>query len=90
MTPPPSDLERELARLIVDVLMLEDVAPDEIDPAEPLFNEGLGLDSIDSLDLGMALEERYGIKASEDGDENASHFGSLRALAAFVGQARTR
>jgi acyl carrier protein len=88
--PSPSDLELELTRLIIDVLMLEDVVPDEIDPEAPLFNEGLGLDSIDSLDLGMALEERYGIKPSEDGDENASRFGSVRSLARFIVERRTK
>ena len=83
-------LEREIKQLIVDALMLEDIAPDEIDSDAPLFNEGLGLDSIDSLDLGMALEERYGVKASDDGDENAGRFASVRRLAEFVAEQRTR
>jgi acyl carrier protein len=84
------DLEDELKRLIVEVLMLEDIRPDDIDSASPLFNEGLGLDSIDSLDLAMALEERFGVRTERDSTENRQHFGSVRALAAFVAAHRTR
>jgi acyl carrier protein len=83
-------LEAELKRLIVEVLMLEDVRPEEIDSEMPLFNEGLGLDSIDSLDLAMALEETYGVPTSEDADANRRRFGSVRRLAAFVAASRTR
>ena len=70
--------------------MLEDITPEEIDSDAPLFNEGLGLDSIDSLDLGLALEERYGVKASDDADDNARRFGSVRRLADFVAERRTK
>jgi acyl carrier protein len=83
-------LEMELKRLIVEVLMLEDVRPEEIDSDLPLFNEGLGLDSIDSLDLAMALEEVYGVQTGEDADANRSRFVSVRSLAAFVAASRTR
>ena len=83
-------LEAELKRLIVEVLMLEDVRPEEIDSDTPLFNEGLGLDSIDSLDLAMALEEAYGVRTGEDADANRSRFGSVRSLAAFVAASRTK
>jgi acyl carrier protein len=83
-------LEMELKRLIVEVLVLEDVRPEEIDSGMPLFNEGLGLDSIDALDLAMALEEVYGVQAGEDADANRSRFGSVRSLAAFVAASRTR
>jgi len=83
-------LEMELKRLIVEVLMLEDVRPEEIDSDMPLFNEGLGLDSIDSLDLAMALEEVYGVQTGEDADANRSRFLSVRSLAAFVAARRTR
>jgi acyl carrier protein len=83
-------LEMELKRLIVEVLMLEDVRPEEIDSDMPLFNEGLGLDSIDSLDLAMALEEVYGVQTGEDADANRSRFVSVRSLAAFVAASRTR
>jgi acyl carrier protein len=83
-------LEAELKRLIVEVLMLEDIRPEEIDSETPLFNEGLGLDSIDSLDLAMALEEAYGVQTTEDADANRSRFGSVRSLAAFVAASRTK
>ena len=83
-------LELEIKRLIIDALVLEDVTPDDIDPDAPLFNEGLGLDSIDSLDLALVLEERYGVQGSEDSRENRRHFGSVRALASFVALCRTR
>jgi acyl carrier protein len=83
-------LEAELKRLIVEVLMLEDVRPEEIDSDLPLFNEGLGLDSIDSLDLAMALEETYGVHTSDDANANRSRFGSVRSLAAFVAASRKK
>jgi acyl carrier protein len=85
-----SALEGELKKLIVEALMLEDIGPDDIDSEAPLFNEGLGLDSIDSLDLAMALEERYGVHTDEDSGENRRHFASVRTLAAFVAATRTK
>jgi acyl carrier protein len=88
--PSSSEFEIEIKRLIIEALMLEDIAPDGIDADAPLFNEGLGLDSIDSLDLGLALEERYGVKASDDSDENVRRFASVRSLATFVAQERTK
>jgi acyl carrier protein len=84
------DLENELKRMIVETLMLEDVGPGDIDSDAPLFNEGLGLDSIDSLDLAMALEERYGVRTEDDSSENRRHFASVTALAAFVAANRTK
>jgi acyl carrier protein len=84
------ELTLELKKLIIDALMLEDVTPDDIATDAPLFNEGLGLDSIDALDLSMVLEERYGVSASEDAAENRASFASVRALAAFVAAHRTR
>lgn len=84
------ELELEIKRLIIDALMLEDIAPGDIDTEAPLFNEGLGLDSIDSLDLAMVLEERYGLRGSEDSRENRQRFASVRSLAAFVAAGRTR
>lgn len=86
------DLEAELKKLIIAAMTLEDVTPDDIDIDAPLFNDGLGLDSIDSLDLEMALEERYGLRANDDSDneDRRSAFASVRALAAFVAANRTR
>ena len=77
-------LEAELKKLIVEALVLEDIAPDEIETEAPLFVEGLGLDSIDALELAMALEERYGVKIEDDPETNRQIFASVRSLADFV------
>ena len=77
-------LEQDIKELIIDVLQLEDVRPEDIDPAAPLFVDGLGLDSIDALELGVALQKRYGIVLSADSEETRRHFASVRALAALV------
>ena len=77
-------IEFELKKLIVTTLELEDVTPEAIESDAPLFVEGLGLDSIDALELAMVLEERYGVQLSEDPDENQKIFESVRSLAAFV------
>lgn len=83
-------LEAELKTLIVDALALEDIEPDEIESGAALFVEGLGLDSIDALELAMALEERYGVKIGEDPEVNRSIFASVASLAAFVDENRVR
>jgi acyl carrier protein len=83
-------LETELKQLIIDSLKLEGVGSADIDRDSPLFFEGLGLDSIDALELGVAIEQRYGIHFDEDSDENAARFASVRALAAFVLSQRVR
>ncbi|SFG10405.1 acyl carrier protein [Duganella sp. CF458] len=77
-------LELEVKQLIIDALQLEDIAPDDIDSAAPLFIEGLGLDSIDALELGVALQKKYGISLSADSEETRRHFASVQALAAMV------
>jgi len=79
-----SQLEQEIKQLIIDSLDLEDIAIDEIDSAEPLFVDGLGLDSIDALELGLALQTTYGIKLEADSEDNRKHFASVQALAALV------
>jgi acyl carrier protein len=79
-----SGLETEIKALIVEALALEDVAPDEIETEAPLFVEGLGLDSIDALELAMALEERYGVTIDDDPDRNQQIFASVQSLAAIV------
>lgn len=82
-------LEREIAELIVACTGLEeDVQADEIDPDAPLFGEGLGLDSIDALEIGVALNRQYGVALSADSDDSRRHFASLRALAGFVASQR--
>lgn len=79
-----SDLELELKQMVIDVLDLEDMTPEDIDSSEPLFVEGLGLDSIDALELGLALQKQYGIKLDSDSEETRKHFASIQALAQLV------
>ncbi|MEJ2359984.1 MAG: phosphopantetheine-binding protein [Gammaproteobacteria bacterium] len=79
-----SFLEREVADLIIESLNLEDITLDDIEPNEPLFNEGLGLDSIDALELAVSLSARYGIQLRSDDSGNKAIFSSLRALASYV------
>lgn len=84
-----TDAERELAELLVQSLNLEDVAAEAIDPEAPLFNAGLGLDSIDALELALAISKRYGFQLRSDNDKNRQIFASLRALSAHVEQHRS-
>ena len=88
---PPADeaLVREIAEQIVSALNLE-VAPAEIDPAAPLYREGLGLDSIDILEVALVVSKRYGFKLRDDDQENVRIFRSLEALAATVAERRTK
>lgn len=81
-------LTLELKQLIISALSLEDVSPDDIDPAAALFGDGLGLDSIDALELGLALQKRYGITLSADSEETRQHFASVDALARLVAAQR--
>ncbi len=79
-----SDLETTIKQLIIDTLDLEDIAVDDIDNSEPLFVEGLGLDSIDALELGLALQKGYGVKIDADSEETREHFSCISSLAALV------
>jgi acyl carrier protein len=83
-------LEQDIKELIISSLALEDITPDAIDSEEALFVKGLGLDSIDALELGLALQRKYGVSVSSDSEETRLHFGCVRALAAFVTAQRTR
>lgn len=78
--------ERELAELIVTALNLEGVAPGEIDPEAPLFKTGLGLDSIDALELALEISKRYGFQLRSDDENNVRIFSSLRSLATHIEQ----
>lgn len=82
-------LVRELAGLIVSALNLE-IAADEIDPQAPLYKEGLGLDSIDILEVALVVSKRYGFKLREDDQDNVRIFRSLAALALHVAERRTK
>ena len=81
--------EQEVAKLIVTSLQLE-IVPDQIMPTEPLFREGLGLDSIDALELSLALSTEYGVELKSDDARNGEIFASLRSLTAHVTEHRTR
>ncbi|MEO6365049.1 MAG: phosphopantetheine-binding protein [Luteimonas sp.] len=78
--------ERELADLLVESLNLEGVSAAEMDPDAPLFGAGLGLDSIDALELALAISKRYGFQLKSDNEDNRRVFASLRALSAHVEQ----
>lgn len=82
------ELKQELKELIIDTLALEDVSPDEIVDDEPLFIDGLGLDSIDALELGLAVKKKYGVKLDANNEETKKHFASINNLAQFISQAR--
>ncbi|UTW03885.1 acyl carrier protein [Amphritea atlantica] len=79
-----SNLQLEIKQMIIETLDLEDIEPDEIVDDEPLFVEGLGLDSIDALEIGLAVQKRYGIKLKADSDDTREHFASVNALAALI------
>jgi acyl carrier protein len=81
---PVDFLEDELKQLIVTTLRLEGIRPEDIDSEQPLFNEGLGLDSIDGLELGMALSKTYKIELSQDPEENKKYFANIKNLVAFI------
>jgi acyl carrier protein len=81
-------LEHEIKELIISSLGLEDVRPDDIENDQPLFGDGLGLDSIDALELGLVLQKRYGVSMSADSEQARRHFASVSALAAFVAAER--
>ncbi|MBN2527381.1 MAG: acyl carrier protein [Deltaproteobacteria bacterium] len=77
-------LEEELKELIVQTLRLEDVQPSDINTTEPLFYDGLGLDSLDALELGVAISKKYGIKLTNDPEENRKVFASVNTMAQFI------
>ena len=78
--------ETELATLLVESLNLEGVSAADIDPEAPLFGAGLGLDSIDALELALAISKRYGFQLKSDNEDNRRVFASLRALSAHIEQ----
>ena len=81
--------ESEVARLIVETLHLE-LAPDDIVPTDRLFGDGLGLDSIDALELALAISRRYGVELKSDDDRISAIFTSLRSLAGHIEATRTK
>lgn len=83
-----SSAEHQLAQLIVESLNLEEIDAAGIDPEAPLFGEGLGLDSIDALELALAISKHYGFQLRSDNPDNRQIFASLRALSVHVDQHR--
>lgn len=83
-------LELEVKEMIIEVLQLEDITAADIDAEAALFVEGLGLDSIDALELGVALQKKYGITLSADSEDTRRHFASVKALAAMIASHRTK
>lgn len=86
---PDISLEREIAASIVAALNLE-VAPDDINPDDPLYGDPLGLDSIDILEIALVLSKQYGVQIKADGEDNFKIFASLRALTAYVREHRVK
>lgn len=82
-------LQGELKQLIVEALMLEDVRPEQIDTEAPLFGEGLGLDSIDALELAIAIDRRFGVKIEAEDERNKEIFRNVRSLARHIEESRS-
>lgn len=83
-----SDLKLEIKRLIIDALALEDITPEDIADDAPLFGEGLGLDSIDALELGIALRKRYQLKLEANDAGMKEYFRSVSSLCLLVERSR--
>lgn len=77
-------LVRDIKLLIIDALGLEDISPEDIGDEQTLFGEGLSLDSVDALELGLAIQKKYGIKIDADAKDTRNHFTNVASLAAFV------
>ena len=82
-------LKQEIKQTIITTLQLEDIEPENIVDWEPLFGSGLGLDSIDALELGVGLKKRFGVKFSSESEDNKKHFASVDALASYIMQTRS-
>ena len=79
-----ASLLHDIKQLIIDALGLEDISPDDIGDNQTLFGEGLGLDSVDALELGLAIQKKYGIKIDADAKDTRNHFSNVASLPAFV------
>ena len=82
-------LHNEIKQLIIDCLDLEDVSIDDIETVAPLFGEGLGLDSIDALELGLAIKKQFDIKIEANSEATKAHFFSVASLASFIESQRS-
>lgn len=86
---PLNDLIAEVAALIVEALNL-DVKPEDIQPDDPLYGEGLGLDSIDMLEISLVISKQYGFQLKSDNENNVKIFASLRSLSEHIASQRTK
>ena len=84
------ELKQQIKECIISSLELEDVTPEKIVDSEPLFGTGLGLDSIDALELGVALKKRFGVKFNAENADTRQHFASIDALAAYISAEQAR
>lgn len=84
------ELERELKQLLIEVLNLEDLSVEQIDSEAPLFGDGLGLDSIDALELGVAIRKKYDVQIDADSEVTRQHFASIANLARFISGGHVR
>ena len=82
------ELELELKQLIIEVLNLEDITVDDIDSSASIFGDGLGLDSIDALELGVAIKKKYNVTIKSDDKNTREHFASVASLAKFISENR--
>ncbi len=87
--PSAVDLQREVAELLIESLNLE-VTADQIAPDAPLYGDGLGLDSIDVLEVALVVSKRYGLQLRDDSEDNKHTFSSLRSLCDYIAAKRTR
>lgn len=78
------ELEQELKQLLIEVLNLEHISVEQIDSEAPLFGDGLGLDSIDALELGVAIRRKYDVQIDADSEKTREHFASISNLARFI------
>lgn len=90
MSDTANDVENELKSMIVQTLMLKDIQPQEIDVDAPLFADGLGLDSIDALELAVEIARKYKVQIKSDDERNREIFRSVRTLAAFITEEKDR
>lgn len=88
--PATESFKLKVKQLIVEALMLEDVTPDQIEDDAPLFGEGLGLDSIDALELAIAIDRKFGVKIEAEDERNREIFRSLSSLAAHIATNHSR
>lgn len=84
------ELKKEIKEVIISSLQLEDITPEDIVDDQPLFGDGLGLDSIDALELGVALKKKFNVKFSGESSENKKYFASVNALAECINNERNK